>query len=179
VRQTSFSEFHCSLARSLEVVGDWWTPLIIRDVYLGLEHFEELATDLGISRNLLTTRLADLVAAGILVRVRYSDHPPRDRYVLSPAGTELVPILAALTAWGDRWEPPPGGPPALFSHDEHRCTPLVCCSTCREPVTAANLRVHPGPGGRSAPGTRIVGRFLSPPQPPPAPGDRDLLEPGG
>ena len=60
MRQTSFTEFHCSLARSLEVVGDWWTPLIVRDVAVGLNRFDEMVEDLGISRNLLTKRLADL-----------------------------------------------------------------------------------------------------------------------
>ncbi|MCU1426740.1 MAG: putative transcriptional regulator [Actinomycetia bacterium] len=138
-------------------MGDWWAPLILRDIFLGLDRFEDLAVDLGISRNLLATRLNDLVTNGLLDREPYSQHPPRDRYVLTPAGEELVPILAALTAWGDRWETPPGGPPVRFRHDRHRCTPQVACSTCGEPLSAATLVVRPGPGGRAAPGTQLVG----------------------
>jgi DNA-binding HxlR family transcriptional regulator len=159
MRQTSFADFHCSLARSLELVGDWWTPLIIRDLYLGLRRFDDLAANLGISRNLLTTRLRDLVDSGIVERVRYSERPPRDRYRLTEAGRDFVPILAALTAWGDRWTPPPEGPPLLYGHDGHRCTPTVCCSTCRQPITADNLEVAPGPGAAPGPGTHLVGRL--------------------
>ena len=76
MRQTSFAGFHCSLARSLEVVGDWWTPLILRDLFLGLDRFEDLIADLGISRNLPTARLATLVEHGVVERRRYSERPP-------------------------------------------------------------------------------------------------------
>jgi DNA-binding HxlR family transcriptional regulator len=158
MRQTSFAEMHCSLAQSLEVIGDWWTPLILRDLFLGLDRFEELAVDLGISRNLLASRLDGLVEHGVVEREQYSDHPPRHRYVLTDAGNDLVPIIAALTAWGDRWVPPPGGPPLRFRHREcaHRCTPVVSCSHCGEAITADELDVLPGTGGRVAPGTRLV-----------------------
>jgi DNA-binding HxlR family transcriptional regulator len=144
-------------------MGDWWTPLILRDLHLGIDRFDDLVTDLGISRNLLTTRLAGLVEHGLVSRVRYEDHPPRHRYVLEQAGLELVPILAALTAWGDRWRVPEGGPPVLFGHEEHACVPEVACSTCGAPLTSANLEIRPGPGGRKAPGTlvaaeRVAGR---------------------
>jgi DNA-binding HxlR family transcriptional regulator len=160
VRQTSFAEFHCSLSQALEVVGDWWTPLIIRDLAVGLDRFDDLAVDLGISRNLLTTRLNDLVSNGIVHRERYSEHPPRDRYVLSEAGQDLVPVFLALTAWGDKWTPPPGGPPMRFRHDGHRCTPTVACSTCGAPLTADNFVVRPGPGGKVGPGTQLIGQLL-------------------
>jgi DNA-binding HxlR family transcriptional regulator len=161
MRQTSFADMHCSLAHSLEVVGDWWTPLILRDLFMGLNRFDDLVVDLGISRNLLTTRLDELVGHGIVERQRYSEHPPRDRYGLTPAGRELAPIFAALTAWGDRWATPPGGPPAIFQHRVcgHRFTPRVACSQCGEPVAADELEVLPGPGARSAPGTLLYGSY--------------------
>jgi DNA-binding HxlR family transcriptional regulator len=161
MRQTSFADMHCSLAHTLEVICDWWTPLILRDLFLGLDRFDDLATDLGISRNLLSTRLVELVDHGIVERPRYAERPPRDRYVLTQAGREPAPIFAALTAWGDRWATPPGGPPALFQHrlcGQH-FTPRVACSHCGEPVTAEELEVRPGPGARSAPGTLLSGGF--------------------
>src|SRR5689334_22654077 len=116
MQRTSFARMHCSLARSLEVMGDWWTPLILRDLYFGLDRFADLVENLGVSRNLLSTRLATLVERGLIERQRYSDHPPRDRYVLTGAGRELVPVLMALTAWGDRWVAPSAGPPVRFQH---------------------------------------------------------------
>src|SRR5215469_6199196 len=93
VRQTSFAQMACSLARGLEAIGDWWTPLIIRDLQLGLDRFDALAEDLGISRNLLAARLAHLTEHGIVARHRYSEHPPRHRYVLTEAGRQLLPVL--------------------------------------------------------------------------------------
>ena len=161
MRQTSFAHMHCSLAHALELTGDWWTPLILRDLFLGLDRFDDLATDLGISRNLLTSRLAELVAHGIVERQRYSERPPRDRYVLTQAGHELAPIFAALTAWGDRWATPPGGPPAHFEHSlcGQIFTPTVACSQCGKPVAPEDLEVLPGPGAQSAPGTLLYGRF--------------------
>jgi DNA-binding HxlR family transcriptional regulator len=165
LRQTSFAQMHCSLARTLEVVGDWWTPLILRDIYLGIDRFADLATDLGLSRNLLTERLNALVDNGILRRERYRDRPPRDRYVLTGAGLDLVPILVALTAWGDRWRPPEGGPPIRFRHGDHRAKPTVACGACGEPLTADGMTAQAGPGGREAPGTMLVARRLAGPGP--------------
>src|SRR3954447_11524248 len=158
MRQTSFADFHCSLAQSLEVVGDWWAPLIVRDVAIGLRRFDEIVEDLGISRNLLTTRLEDLEADGILERRQYHDRPPRFEYGLTKAGSELLPILMALSAWGDRWFTPPGGVPVRFQHLAcgQTFTPTVSCSACRAPVKTADVRPRPGPGSLSAPGTRLV-----------------------
>jgi DNA-binding HxlR family transcriptional regulator len=153
---------YCSMARSLEVIGDWWTPLILRDLYLGLSRFDELAEDLEISRNLLSTRLNALVDNGIIERRRYQARPPRDEYTLTEAGRDLVPVLMALTAWGDRWVAPSQGPPVRFRH--HACesefVPSVHCSECHEPITDDDVDVLPGPGGRAAPGTRLIAKLL-------------------
>lgn len=151
----------CSLARSLEVVGDWWTPLILRDVYLGIDRFADLAEDLGISRNLLTERLNSLVDNGVLRREQYQQRPPRDRYVLTESGQQLIPILVALTAWGDRWHTPDGGPPIRFEHGDHRAAPVVACAACGEQIVADELTPRPGPGGREAPGTMLIARKLA------------------
>jgi DNA-binding HxlR family transcriptional regulator len=163
MRQTSFADMHCSLARSLELVGDWWSPLILRDLAIGPRRFDELVADLGISRNLLTARLDGLVAVGIVARSRYQEHPPRYRYYLAEAGVDLVPVLMALTAWGDRWATPEGGPPVRYRH--RHCgqvfTPTVCCPSCNQAVTADEVDILPGPGGQAAPGTMLAGEFIA------------------
>lgn len=163
MRQTSFADMHCSLARSLELIGDWWSPMILRDLAIGPRRFDELATDLGLSRNLLTTRLHGLIAAGVIGRRLYEEHPPRYEYALSDSGRELVPVLMALTAWGDRWATPPGGPPLRYRH--RTCgqvfTPTVYCPACAEPVHADEVDLLPGPGGRQAPGTMLTSEFLA------------------
>jgi DNA-binding HxlR family transcriptional regulator len=162
--RTRFADMHCSLARTLELIGDRWSPLILRDVYAGLSRFDQLATDLGISRNLLTARLGDLVDHGLLERRRYQDHPPRDDYVLTPAGRDLVPALMAVIAWGDRWVAPKEGPPVLLKHRGCGAVfePAVACSVCSERITADDVVPRPGPGGRAALGTAILGQALAP-----------------
>ncbi len=169
VKRTSFAAMQCSLARSLELIGDWWNPLILRDLYLGVSRYDDLAEDLGVSRNLLTTRLAALVVGGLVERRPYQHNPVRYDYLLTEAGRELAPVLMALTAWGDRWVTPDGGPPAVFEHAGcgRLFTPTVACSSCGEPITFKDVAVRPGPGSRPTPGTAVVGRRK--PEPPQAP----------
>jgi DNA-binding HxlR family transcriptional regulator len=164
VRQTSFADFHCSLARTLEVIGDWWSPLVIRDLYLGLDRFDQLVADLGISRNLLTDRLETLVAGGVVERTAYQERPVRYRYSLTDAGRELVPVLLALTAWGDRHRDTSGeGAPLRVRHDAcgRTTTPTVSCSACGGPITGDDVTMRPGPGGRAAPGTALLAELFS------------------
>ncbi|NUR28400.1 MAG: helix-turn-helix transcriptional regulator [Catenulispora sp.] len=164
MRQTSFAQMHCSLARSLEIMGDWWSPLIVRDVWLGLRRFDQLTEDLGISRNLLTARLAHLVEHGILVRTPYQERPVRHEYSLGKAGEELVPVLQALTEWGNRWGGAANdGPPILFRHTAcgHQFEPQVACDHCGQAVRADDVAPEPGPGGRETPGTMLVAPLLA------------------
>ncbi len=160
MQRTSFAEMHCSIGQSLERVGEWWTLLIVRDLHLGLHRFDDIAENLGISRNLLTRRLETLVDDGIVERRAYRDRPPRYEYHLTAAGRDLVPVLLALMAWGDKWVTPPGGPPVRVIHDDcgAEFTPQVCCSACHEPVRTANVTALPGPGAASGPGTRVLAR---------------------
>jgi DNA-binding HxlR family transcriptional regulator len=150
----------CSLARALELIGDWWSPLIIRDLFLGIARFDDLAEDLGISRNLLTRRLKALVADGIVERTAYQLRPPRYEYRLTEAGRDLWPAMLAVTEWGDRWAAPEEGRPMLFVHKScgHQFRPQVTCSECREVITADTVSVLPGPGGAAKPGTMVVAR---------------------
>src|SRR5690349_6187862 len=106
----------CSIARTLDVFGEPWTPLIVRDVYVGISRFDQLQADLGVSRKVLAERLRGLEANGVLERARYSDHPPRHEYRLTAKGTELVEVLMVMVRWGDRWAAGEAGPPVLYRH---------------------------------------------------------------
>jgi DNA-binding HxlR family transcriptional regulator len=162
MERTSFANMRCSLARGLELIGDWWSPLIIRDLFLGVTRFDELVEDLGISRNLLTRRLNALIDNGIVVRRAYQERPARYEYVLTEAGRDLVPAILALTAWGDRWAQPKEGSPILFVHETcgHQFRPQVACAVCGEEISAGTVTALPGPGGAAKPGTRVVARRL-------------------
>jgi DNA-binding HxlR family transcriptional regulator len=163
MRQTSFATMHCSLARSLEMIGDWWSPLILRDLSYGALRFEDLAKDLGISRTLLTSRLKELEAAGVVRRVEYQLHPPRHTYELSEAGREVIPVLMALTAWGDRWTSPEGGPPIQYRHRDcgEVFAPTVFCPSCREQVALNDVDIIEGKGSLVGRGTMLVREFIS------------------
>jgi DNA-binding HxlR family transcriptional regulator len=166
MRRTSFADMHCSLARALERIGDWWTPLILRDLFLGLTRFDELVDDLGVSRNLLATRMKSLVASGIVERRRYQDRPARYEYRLANAGRDLVPVLLALTAWGDRWTSTPAGKPLRLFHGPcgREFTPAIRCPHCERAIAANEVSARPGPGGRARRGTRVLARRLRAPR---------------
>jgi len=110
-------EAACSIASSLDIVGDRWTILILRDAFRGLHRFDEFRRDLEIPRAVLADRLRRLVQAGVLVKRQYSEHPPRDEYRLTDMGRELSPILVGLMHWGDRWLGGPDGPPTVLVHE--------------------------------------------------------------
>ncbi len=161
MRQTSFKNFHCSLARTLDAVGDWWSPLILRDLFVGIRRFDELVEDLGISRNLLVDRLTTLIERGVVSSQRYGSHARRVEYSLTESGRELAVILMTLTTWGDRWQQPLDGPPVRFRHRDHRCDPKIVCGTCGEQIDASEVSFRPGPGGKSAPGTRLIAERIA------------------
>jgi DNA-binding HxlR family transcriptional regulator len=162
MERTSFAKMRCSLARGLELIGDWWSPLIIRDLFLGVARFDELVEDLGISRNLLTRRLNVLAGNGIVARRAYQQRPARYEYVLTEAGRDLVPAILALTAWGDRWAQPKEGIPIVFVHDTcgHAFRAQVTCAACGGEIRAEAVTALPGPGGAATAGTRVVARRL-------------------
>src|SRR3954447_17007735 len=106
----------CSIARSLEVVGERWTLLVLRDVFRGIRRFDDLQRSLGIARNVLTDRLGRLVDEGILERRRYQERPERFEYRLTEKGRGLWKVLAHLLLWGDEHYAPPEGPPRVLRH---------------------------------------------------------------
>ena len=132
---------NCSIARSVEVIGEWWTPLVLREVFFGRRRFEEILQGLGISRNILTDRLATLVEHGILDRVRYQEAPVRHEYRLTEKGRDLFPVLVALQNWGDKWESPSGAPIVLYHRDcEEPVGAALTCATCGGEIHAGNVR---------------------------------------
>ena len=157
VTRADFGRMHCTVARSLDVIGDPWTPLVLRDLFSGLSRFDEIAADLGISRNLLAQRLEHLVTAGVVERVAYQESPRRYDYALTAAGRDLAPVIMALVAWGDRWVRPEEGSPILFRHDcGEVVTPVPRCPACGGVADADTITALPGPGARVAPGTRVI-----------------------
>jgi DNA-binding HxlR family transcriptional regulator len=163
MKRTAFSGMQCSMSRALDVIGDWWTPLIIRDLFIGVTKFDQLVADLGISRNLLTERLRLLEEHRVVSRRAYCEKPPRHEYRLTEAGADLVPVLMALTAWGDKWVRPNEGKPILFRHQAcgHVFTPQITCPHCSGAVEAAGVTAIPGPGGRPKRGTMVIAQLLA------------------
>jgi DNA-binding HxlR family transcriptional regulator len=148
MRRTSFESVNCSVARALEIVGEWWSLLIVRDALLGVRRFDDFQARLGISRNVLAQRLQTLVDQGVLERVPYSEHPPRHEYRLTEKGRALWQVVNAMREWGDAWAPTPGGPPSLLVHrtcgEVTRVVPT--CEHCGEELVGPELRAIPGPG---------------------------------
>jgi DNA-binding HxlR family transcriptional regulator len=143
-----FSDQNCSLARALEVVGERWTLLVMREVLLGRRRFLEIKRNVGVAPNILSDRLQTLVDHGLLERRLYSEHPESYEYTLTPKGIDIVPVLLALQQWGDRHAPAPGGPPRITVHATcgHDTQPRMCCSHCGEPIGRGELKLRPGPG---------------------------------
>jgi len=137
----------CSIARALEVVGDRWTLLIIRDIALGCRRFDQLLDSLGIASNVLSERLSRLVDEGVLDRVAYSERPERFEYRLTEKGGELRVVLLALMQWGDRHlsERPPRI--ARRRADRSRVTVRVVAKD-GSVVAPGDLEIVPGPGAR-------------------------------
>ena len=138
---------HCSVAQCLEVVGEWWSMLIMRDVFLGVTRFDDFQERLGISRNILSQRLNRLVEAGVLVKVPYSEHPPRFDYRLTDKGRDLWPVLTAMRQWGDKYEAP-DGLPLVVTHKGcgQVSQAILTCSVCGEAIGPRDVRAASGPG---------------------------------
>jgi DNA-binding HxlR family transcriptional regulator len=138
----------CSIARALEVVGERWSLLIIRDaLFAGSTRYSDFQRSLGIATNILKARLDRFVEAGIMRRHRYSQQPELYEYLLTEKGRDLAPALIALTEWGDRWAAP-DGPPILYSHTVcgSAISPQVVCATCGRVDDPGEVQARPGPG---------------------------------
>ncbi|WP_020497687.1 winged helix-turn-helix transcriptional regulator [Sciscionella marina] len=147
MKHTSFADWPCSIARTVDLLGDRWAPLVLRECFYGLRRFDEFQRELGIARNTLTERLRRLVADGLLEKRAYQREPMRHEYLLTEQGRDFFGVLAAMARWGDRWLAGEQGPPVLLHHacgaDSHA---EVVCAACGEPMRAGNTRARMGPG---------------------------------
>ena len=138
----------CSVARALELVGERWTLLILRDAFLGVRRFDDFQRSLNVARNVLNTRLNRLVEAGLLERRLYQERPERYEYRLTEMGIDLWPSIVALMQWGDRHLAGEAGPPLLLEH--RGCGGSVSerrtCERCGAELTARDVTRLPGPG---------------------------------
>jgi DNA-binding HxlR family transcriptional regulator len=125
----------CSIARALDIVGEKWALLAVREVFLGNRRFDDMVRRTGAPRDTLAARLRTLVAAGILERRRYSEHPARFEYHLTEAGRDLYPVIATLMRWGDKHLAGEDGPPLVLEHHcGHRLEARLVCESCGEAV---------------------------------------------
>jgi len=154
VLQRDYPDQVCSIARSLEIVGERWTLLILRDALLGLTRFEEFQDKLGIASNVLAKRLKLLCDEGVLERVADQERPGRPKYVLTGKGRELAPALIMLMKWGDRYYPARGGPPRLTLHAGcgGDIRPDLHCDRCGKQAGPGEIELRPGPGARRGEG---------------------------
>jgi DNA-binding HxlR family transcriptional regulator len=150
-RRRSFEDMNCSIARSLEVVGEWWTLLIVREAFRGVHRFDDFAARLGIASNVLTARLRKLVEHGVFEERAYQERPVRVEYRLTAKGRDLFPVILTLLQWGDRWYAP-DGPPVVLEHAacDHRTRALLVCDHCGERLDPRHTRAVPGRGASEA-----------------------------
>jgi DNA-binding HxlR family transcriptional regulator len=143
-----YKGLNCSVARALELVGERWSILVLRDVFLGRRRFDEMQRDLGLARNVLAARLDRLVGEGILEKVPYQERPVRHEYRLTEKGLDLWPVIVELMQWGDRYAAPAAGPPIVIRHKG--CGGILgerrICTRCGQPLGVRDVRGEAGPG---------------------------------
>ena len=144
-RTADYSKESCSIAATLEVVGDPWTLLILRDAFRGVRRFEQWQEGLGVARNVLAARLKSLVEHGVFETRLYSERPPRSEYVLTAKGRALSPVLLTMAAWGDVHVYGDEGGPVRFMHGDHEFRPQMVCECCGQAPHARDLAMEEKP----------------------------------
>lgn len=148
MRRKRFNTWHCSIARTIDLMGDAWTPLVLREAFYGKRQFEEFQKRLGISRNLLTIRLKKLVKEELLVKVPYQERPVRYEYKLTDKGRDFFNVLAAMMQWGDKWLTDGAGAPLelIDKNTGEIVQPQMVDAATGKPFDVRNLTARPGPG---------------------------------
>ena len=147
----SLEDEACSLARTVSVIGDRWTLLILRDCFLRVRRFEDFQARLGVTRPILASRLRKLVDDFVLAKVPYQQRPLRYEYRLTQKGLDLYPIVMAIVHWGDVHMAGKKGRPLLHRHlgCGKDFDPVMICSACGEPLDPRRVHAHQGPGAKS------------------------------
>jgi DNA-binding HxlR family transcriptional regulator len=146
MKRKSFKNTQCSIARTLEIVGEWWNMMILRDALHGIARFEHFQKSLDIAPNMLARRLNGLVKAGLLAKRRYCAHPPRYEYVLTPRGRDFRPVIIAIGAWGNRHLAPEGASVVLVEKSSGTVVePVVVDRASGRPVDSPDFVYAPGP----------------------------------
>jgi DNA-binding HxlR family transcriptional regulator len=142
----------CSIARTLSVIGDRWTMLILRSAFLRTRRFDDFQQQIGMTSHLLANRLNKLVKMGVMEKRPYQERPLRYEYRLTEQGRDLYPVLLSLVAWGDKWLDGGEGPPLEYLHQRcgHKHRAVMVCSECREPIDPREVTPLAGPGLRAA-----------------------------
>lgn len=175
MQHKSFGSMPCPIARSLERVGEWWSMLILRDALHGMTRFDQFQNSLGIAPNMLARRLNALVDAGLLERRRYSEHPPRDEYVLTARGRDFQPVLIALLAWGNKHFAPEGASVLLINAETGAAVdPILVDPATGRPIRKPDYVFTAGPAAPERTRRRYasVARDAAPAEPQPAPAQR-------
>jgi len=148
----SLEEEQCSVARTVAIIGDRWTLLVLRECFLRVRRFEDFHARLGLTRHVLADRLKKLVRHGVLRRVPYQAQPKRHEYILTQKGLDLYPIMMAIVHWGDVHMVDERGRPRLYEHKPcgKMFDPVMTCSQCGGALSAKEVHVHLGPGANEA-----------------------------
>jgi DNA-binding HxlR family transcriptional regulator len=148
MRWEEIGSARCSIARTVAVIGDRWTLLVLRDCFLGVRRFDDFQARIGVTRHILADRLKKLVDEGVLAKVPYQQRPLRHEYRLTDKGRALHPVLMSLVHWGDTYEAGEAGRPLLHTHTVCGCDfdPVMTCSVCHGALTAREVSVRSGPG---------------------------------
>jgi len=156
MRWSELGSEKCSISRTVSVIGDRWTLLILRDCFLRIRRFDEFQERLGITRHILADRLKKLVDEGVLTKTPYQDRQIRYEYRLTQKGLDLYPVLMGLVHWGDVYTAGKTGRPLLHRHLTcgHQFDPVLTCSECGERLDPRQVRVAPGPGAGKRPSQR-------------------------
>lgn len=148
MRRTRFDDAPCPIARTADLIGDWWTPILMREAFLGRRRFDDFQQALSLSRGVLAKRLARLVEEGMLEKRLYEERPPRYEYVLTEKGRDFYPVLAAMWRWGSDWLWPEGSEPPveLVDRDSGRpVNPRVVDEATGDPIDVRRIRVATRP----------------------------------
>ena len=160
--RTRFAHMNCGIAQTLEVLGDWWTLLIVRDAFFGVRRFGDFEANLGIAKNILSKRLQCLVDAGIFARVDIGAAGQRHEYRLTDKGEDLLPLLTAMREWSERWVFGPGNEPVIVKdrRGNRRIPRLTVTDADGRPLSRKDLRTEPGPGASATTLRQLQGRQL-------------------